>query len=70
MENIIEESSSNKYSSLERNIIESNSFNIHSHDFFNSEKSDSNNNSEYKIQTFDFSQEDESLSKYYENFYQ
>ena len=71
MEDIIEEFSSNKSFSLDRSIIDSNSFNINSDICFNNlEQSDINNNNDYKIENFDFFQENESLSLYYENFYQ
>ena len=67
---IIEEVSSNQ-NSIERNIISSDSENINSSDFLNNEeKIGLIDNKEYKYNNVEFFPLKESLSLYYENFYQ
>ena len=70
MTNLLEESSSNNCSSIEDNIISSNSENINSSDFLNNpEQFDKNNIKGYKVEIVDFSLGNDSLISYYDNFY-
>ena len=67
----IEKSSSFNYSSIEDNKNYTDSYNINSSSFLNKiEKSDFNNINEYKVEDVQFFQEDNSLTSFYDNFYQ
>ena len=65
VKNVIEESSSNNYSSIEENIIYNNSEIINSLDY--PEKL--NLNKEHKKELVDFSFGSDSLNLYYDSFY-
>ena len=67
----IEKSSSSNYSSIEENKNYKDSYNINSSSFLNNvEKSDFNNTNEYKVEDVTFFQEDNSLTLFYDNFYE
>ena len=66
--NLTKESLSSQFSSIGKNIIESD--NINSSSFINnSEKLDINKDIEYKINDVDFYKVNDSLTLYYDNFY-
>ena len=67
----IEKTSSSNSSSIGDNKNDIDSYNINSSSFLNNiEKSDFNNTNEYKVEDVEFFQEDNSLTLFYDNFYQ
>ena len=67
----IEKTSSSDFSSKEDTKNDIDSYNINSSSFLNNiEKSDFNNMKEYKVEDVEFFQEDNSLTLFYDNFYQ